>query len=222
MQYATDQPLDILLPPAHSGRVSRAPAPDADTLAPPFVAPETVARYSAGTSGSPDARVPRGAAGAADELMHADAGGTEPFDEPGVFDEDPTFGELALLDELTLLDEPVILGEATVFDERLIVDDSGAKDDLILIDEAAAAEELALAFQSAASDELLAASRGTPVDEAEARPHGHALAEATADRLEALAAQLRARGFAALLEPSADVREIDRIIAALLAGYTAR
>lgn len=48
------------------------------------------------------------------------------------------------------------------------------------------------------------------------------LAEAAAERLEALAARLRAEGFAALLAPGADARQIDLLLASLLAGYVAR
>jgi hypothetical protein len=48
------------------------------------------------------------------------------------------------------------------------------------------------------------------------------LAVAAAERLEALAARLRAEGFAALLAPGADARPIDLLLASLLAGYVAR
>jgi hypothetical protein len=48
------------------------------------------------------------------------------------------------------------------------------------------------------------------------------LAVAAAERLEALAARLRAEGFAALLAPGADARQIDLLLASVLAGYVAR
>ena len=48
------------------------------------------------------------------------------------------------------------------------------------------------------------------------------LAEAAADRLEALAARLRAEGFSALVQPGADARQVDLLIASLLSGYVAR
>lgn len=48
------------------------------------------------------------------------------------------------------------------------------------------------------------------------------LAEAAAERLEALAARLRAEGFAALLAPGPDARQLDLLLASLLAGYLAR
>lgn len=48
------------------------------------------------------------------------------------------------------------------------------------------------------------------------------LADAAAERLEALAARLRAEGFSALLQPGSDARQVDLLIASLLAGYVAR
>lgn len=56
----------------------------------------------------------------------------------------------------------------------------------------------------------------------EAKADRGELAEAVAERLEALAARLRGEGLDTLLRPGADAEVIDRLLAALFAGYLAR
>ncbi|HSJ14884.1 MAG TPA: hypothetical protein VK939_10740 [Longimicrobiales bacterium] len=69
-------------------------------------------------------------------------------------------------------------------------------------------------------DALILPAEAQRPPEAEADRGG--LAEAVAERLEALAARLRGEGLDTLLRPGADADVIDRLLAALFAGYLAR